>query len=204
MDSCITSFLFNIGFTATLCHRKEDWFLLHYFDILCWLQSGNWTHTHTLILSAQTSAASQFSVLFFSQQTSPHAATAVFFCCHDSSYLSRRWEVAWFRKWIHHDQSCLQEARVGCIYAKGVDVCVSFCLFVLTVTFPVCVHVFVRMFALLKGLAQSRPFVVGSSGLPTQLVWFMDVRQNCISLWPEKDCPTSWCETPINVPTLTA
>lgn len=67
-----------------------------------------------------------------------------------------------------------------------------------------CIHVFVRMFVLLKGLAQSRPFVVGSSGHSAQLVWLMDVSQNCISLQPKKGCPSSWCEPSTNVPTLTA
>lgn len=65
-------------------------------------------------------------------------------------------------------------------------------------------HVFVRMFVLLKGLAQSRPFVVGSSGHSAQLVWFMDVSQNCISLRPEKKTAHLPGVKPTNVPTLTA
>lgn len=80
------------------------------------------------------------------------------------------------------------------------------CVHVLhTVAYLVCVHVlqaFVHMFVLRKGLLESRPFVVGRSGLPTQLVWVMDVSRSCISLRPETDCPT-WCEPPTNVPTLT-
>ena len=101
----------------------------------------------------------------------------------------------------------MQEASANCVYTKGIDVpCVSvcgcFCCFCLvhTVAYPVCVHlcyvcVQVCVFVLLKGLAQSRPFVLGSGGHSAQLVWFMDVRQNCIRLWPEKHCPSSCCET---------
>lgn len=56
----------------------------------------------------------------------------------------------------------------------------------------------------LKGLAPSRSFVVGGCGHSAQLVRFVNVSQNCISLRPEKGCPSSRCETPTNVPTLTA
>lgn len=80
------------------------------------------------------------------------------------------------------------------------------------VAYPVCVHLrsvcmcactcLCAVFVLLKGLAQSRPFVVGSGGHGAQLVWFMDASQSCISLRTERGCPSSsWCETPINVPT---
>lgn len=80
---------------------------------------------------------------------------------------------------------------------EGVDVsvCMSFCMFWSCAhcgLFWLCVSllsvfVCVRMFALLKGLAQRRPFVVGNSGHSAHLVWFMDVSQNCISLRPERD-----------------
>lgn len=134
--------------------------------------------------------------------------TAVFFCCHDSSYLSQRREVAWFMKWIYHDKNCLQEASSRCVYTDGMDVWVCFCLFLfgahcgLSCLCLLCICA--CLFVPLKGLAQSRPFVVGRSGHPAQLVWLMDVSHNCISLRPEIDCPSSWCESLTNLPTLTA
>lgn len=67
-----------------------------------------------------------------------------------------------------------------------------------------CVFVCACMFVLLKGLAQRRPFVDGNSGHCAQLIWFVDVSQNCISLQQERDGPSSWCEAPTNVPMLTA
>lgn len=79
-----------------------------------------------------------------------------------------------------------------------------FCTLRFILSVCMCVYAFVRMFVLLKGLAQSRPFVVGSGTIPTQLVWFMDVSQGYINPRPEKDCPLSWCETPTKVPALTA
>lgn len=70
---------------------------------------------------------------------------------------------------------------------------------------PPCMCVRVsHMFVRLKGLARHAPFVVGRSGLPTRLVWFMDVSQSCNSLRPERGCPSSRCETPADVPTLTS
>lgn len=88
-----------------------------------------------------------------------------------------------------------------CVYIKGIDVfllvsCTQWLILSMCIiAVCVCLCVFVRMFVWLKGLAQSRPFVVGSSGHSAQLVWFMDVSQDCISLRPEKDCPSSWCES---------
>lgn len=64
----------------------------------------------------------------------------------------------------------------GLAHSVAYSDCVHLC--------SVCLCVYVRMFVLLKGLAQRRPFVVGNSGHSAQLVWFMDVSQNCISLRP--------------------
>lgn len=148
---------------------------VHYFDIHCRLQSGNWTHTRAnsfspgfCCISILCSGAAFLNkqALMLQPLFSSVAMTARISARDGESHGSGN-------EFIMTKVVCKKHTS-GVFTPKAADVCVSSCLFLHTVAFPVWAHVFVRMFVLLKGLAQSRPFVVGSSGLPIQLVWFMD------------------------------
>lgn len=54
---------------------------------------------------------------------------------------------------------------------------------------------FLRMFEVLKALAQRRPFVADNGGHSAQFLCFMDVDHNCNSLKPQRGCPHPRCET---------